>query len=269
MDQVLAGKSAIVTGASRGIGRGIALGMAQAGADLVLSARTMPDLEAVAEQIRAMGRRAICVHMDAYKYEDLAAVVERTVAEFGKLDILVNNAGGSRNVDKGWLGFLDTPPESLEGVFRLNLFSPVVMSQYAARVMVRQRSGAIINITSPMAVYTSSKVQTYSAAKAALNEMTKLWAVELGRYNVRVNAILPGPIETATTDKFMTPAVMKNIQETVPLGRIGYPDDVAPLAVFLASDGARFINGATVLVTGGRRGEAAMPPPPESLSQAD
>lgn len=248
-------KVAIITGASRGIGRGIALGFADAGATVVLTARSMKDLNAVATEVEARGARALVLHMDAYDYDEVEGIVDETSREFGRLDVLVNNAGGSRNVEGGWLGFMETSHRALEDLFRLNLFSPYVAAQKAARAMMEQRDGVIINITSTMAFYPSARVQPYSAAKVALQELTKLWAIELGPYNIRVNAIGPGPVASAQIDKIVvTQEDRAAVDASVPLGRIGQPEDVAGAAVFLASDAARWITGAAILISGGRRG---------------
>jgi 7-alpha-hydroxysteroid dehydrogenase len=200
--QPLLGKIALVTGASRGIGKGIALDFADAGADVVVTARTMSDLEQTASEVEARGRQALAVHMDAYDYESVEASIDAAVERFGGLDILVNNAGGSRNVEGGWLGFMDVDVKSVDEVFRLHVSSPYVAAKKAAKVMIDQgRGGSIINISSALGFYPSQRVQNYSAAKAALNELTKLWAVDLGPYGIRVNAIGPGVTHSATTDK--------------------------------------------------------------------
>jgi 7-alpha-hydroxysteroid dehydrogenase len=251
-EQPLRNKVAIITGASRGIGKGIALAFADAGADLVLAARSIDDLEKTAEEAERRGVRAIVAKMDAYDIDEVESVIAQTHSQFGRIDILVNNAGGSRNVEGGWLGFLDTSHRALEELFRLNVFSPYVAAQAAARVMKDHGGGVIINITSIFAFYPSAKVQPYSAAKAALQELTKLWAVELGPFQIRVNAIAPGPVESAQIDKIATTQEIRAaIAAGVPLGRIGRPEDIGHLAVFLASDKASWISGAAILAGGG------------------
>lgn len=245
-------KVAVITGASRGIGRGIALAFAEAGAHLVLAARSVVDLERTAEEAERRGVRAIVAKMDAYRFDEVESAVAQAQAQFGRLDVLVNNAGGSRNVVGGSLGFLQTTHQALEDLFRLNLLSPYVAAQAAARAMKASGGGVIINITSIYAFYPSAKVQPYSAAKAALQELTKLWAVELGPFQIRVNAIAPGPVESAQIDKIATTeAIRAAIAASVPLGRIGRPEDIGHLAVFLASDKGSWISGAAILAGGG------------------
>jgi 7-alpha-hydroxysteroid dehydrogenase len=254
-DKPLQGKIALITGASRGIGKGIALSFADAGADLLLAARSVEDLDQTAAEASGRGVRAETIRMDAFDLEQVNGAVDATTERFGRIDVLVNNAGGSRNVDGGWLGFMESTPEIVRGLFELNLFSPYFAAQRAAAAMVRQGAGNIINITSTFAFYPSEVVQPYSAAKIALQELTKLWASELGPKGVRVNAIGPGPVESAQLDKIFAgkPELEAEMASTVPLGRLGLPSDVGAAAVFLASDAAEWITGATLLISGGRR----------------
>jgi 7-alpha-hydroxysteroid dehydrogenase len=251
----LEGKAALITGASRGIGKGIALSFASAGADLVLAARSMDDLERTAEEAAANGVRAEPVRMDAYVLDDVYAAVDAVTERFGKIDVLVNNAGGSRNVEGGWLGFMESSPRIVRELFELNVFSPYFAAQRAAQAMERQGSGNIINISSPLADYPSARIQPYSVAKIAIQEFTKLWAFELGPKGIRVNAIAPGPIQSAQIEKVIAanPERKEAMVQEVPLGRIGRPADVGAAAVFLASDAAEWVSGATLLVSGGKR----------------
>jgi 7-alpha-hydroxysteroid dehydrogenase len=254
-DKPLVGKAALVTGASRGIGKGIALKLAEAGADLLLSARSMDDLEQTATEARTHGVRAETIRMDAYDLDDVNAAVDAVTDRFGKIDVLVNNAGGSRNVDGGWLGFMESTPTILRELFELNVFSPYFAAQRAALAMEQQGFGSIINISSPLADYPSARIQPYSIAKMAIQEFTKLWAVELGPKGIRVNAIAPGPIQSAQIEKVIAsnPAREQAMIDEVPLGRIGQPADVGAAVVFLASDAAEWISGATLLIAGGKR----------------
>jgi 7-alpha-hydroxysteroid dehydrogenase len=248
-------KAALITGASRGIGKGIALSFAAAGADLLLSARSMDDLEQTAIECRAFGVQAETIYMDAYDLDQVNAAVDAVTERFGKIDVLVNNAGGSRNVDGGWLGFLESTPRIVRELFELNVFSPYFAAQRAAQAMERQGHGNIINISSPLADYPSARIQPYSVAKIAIQEFTKLWAYELGWKGIRVNAIAPGPIQSAQIEKVVanSPRSQDAIVSEVPLGRIGEPKDVGSAAVFLASDAAEWISGATLLIAGGKR----------------
>jgi NAD(P)-dependent dehydrogenase (short-subunit alcohol dehydrogenase family) len=248
-------KAALVTGASRGIGKGIALSMAEAGADLLLAARSMDDLAQTAKEAEAFGVRAETIHMDAYDLDQVYAAVDAVTDRFGKIDVLVNNAGGSRNVDGGWLGFMESTPRIVRELFELNLVSPYFAAQRAAQAMEHQGNGCIVNITSTLAFYPSERIQPYGAVKIALQELTKLWAVELGPKGIRVNAIGPGPIASAQIDKVIAanPARKDQMLAEVPLGRIGQPADVGAAVVFLASDAAEWITGATLLISGGKR----------------
>ena len=253
----LAGKAALITGASRGIGRGVAINFAEAGADVLLSARSMGDLEETAAQARERGVRAETVYMDSYDLDSVNAAVDAVSERFGKIDVLVNNAGGSRNVDGGWLGFRESTPRIVRELFELNVFSPYFAAQRVAEAMIRQgHGGAIINVTSSLADYPSARIQPYSIAKLALQEAARLWAVELGPYRIRVNSIGPGPVESAQIDKLR--GVRPNYDEetiaATPLGRLGQPSDIGAAAVFLASDAAEWISGTSILVAGGRRG---------------
>jgi 7-alpha-hydroxysteroid dehydrogenase len=248
-------KVAIVTGASRGIGKGLALAYAEAGADVAISARTIPDLEQTAREIEAKGRRALVLYMDSYDYDSVEAVVDKTVEQFGKLDVLINNAGGSRNVDDGWKGFLDSSHKVIDEVFRMHVISPYAAARRAAQAMIAAKTGGLIlNITSALGFYPSTAVQNYSASKVALNELTKMWAVELGPHNIRVNSIGPGITRSATTEKlFANPEAERAAAQNVPLRRLGEPSDMADMAVFLASHAAQWISGATIMISGGQR----------------
>jgi 7-alpha-hydroxysteroid dehydrogenase len=255
-DRPLEGKVALITGASRGIGKGIALSFAEAGAHLLLAARSMDDLEQTAREASVHGVRAETIHMDAYDIDQVHAAVDAVTVRFGRIDVLVNNAGGSRNVDGGWLGFMDSTPRAVRELFELNVFSPYFAAQRAAQTMGEQGSGTIINISSPLADYPSARIQPYSVAKIAIQEFTKLWAYELGSKGIRVNAIAPGPIASAQIDKVIASNPARSLETMVaevPLGRIGQPTDVGAAAVFLASDAAEWISGATILVSGGKR----------------
>jgi NAD(P)-dependent dehydrogenase (short-subunit alcohol dehydrogenase family) len=231
------------------------MSLARAGADLVLGARTMSDLQRTAREARVHGVRAEAVSMDAYDFEQVNGAVDAVTDRFGKIDILVNNAGGSRNVEGGWLGFLESTPRAVRELFELNVFSPYFAAQRAARAMERQGSGCIINISSPLADYPSARIQPYSVAKIAIQEFTRLWAFELGSKGIRVNAIAPGPIQSAQIEKVIAanPEREQAMIDEVPLGRIGQPADVGAAVVFLASDEAGWISGATLLISGGKR----------------
>jgi 3-oxoacyl-[acyl-carrier protein] reductase len=233
----LEGKLALVTGASRGIGRAIAVELSQAGADVVVGYRTgAAEAEALAEEI---GGRA--VRADVAIPEEAARLVE----EAGDLDILVNNAGITRDgliarmPDEDWHAVLDT---NLGGVFHT--------CRAAARGMMRRRGGAIVNLTSVVGVHGNPGQTNYAASKAGIIGFTKALARELASRNVRVNAVAPGYIQTALTDALPEEAQQAILRNT-PLGRMGMPEDVATAVRFLCSDEASFITGEVLLVDGG------------------
>jgi 7-alpha-hydroxysteroid dehydrogenase len=244
----LTGKVALVTGSGRGIGAGMARAFAEAGADVVLTARTTADIEAVAAEIRAMGRRALTVTVDVSDLGQLPGVVERTVSELGGLDILVNNAGGAHPSPT----FADTSVELIETTFRLTVSASFELARLALPHMLTRPGASIINILSPGSYKAPRGNLAYYVSKAALSHMTKLMAADLGP-KIRVNAIIPGPIETPALSSLMEerPEIRQAIDGAVRMRRIGTPADVGAAAVFLASPAASFITGALLPVTGG------------------
>ena len=251
----LAGKVAVVTGASRGMGEAIALTYADHGADVVVTGRDVERLDAVAAEIRKLGRRAPSAPCDLLTPADAARPIEAAIAEFGQLDILVNNAGGAGiYVDHGTATLFDTPLETVEGLFKLNTYSPFVTTQAAARIMREQGGGVIINVTSSVAHSPSPDVHAYAASKAALHAFNTAWSKELAAYNIRVNEIAPGAVETKNLSKRLaTPEGRKIMESANALGRLGQPMDIAAAALFFASDEASWVNGAMLAVTGGSR----------------
>jgi NAD(P)-dependent dehydrogenase (short-subunit alcohol dehydrogenase family) len=255
MDFSLAGKIALVTGASSGMGRSIAIHYAEHGADLVLTGRDLTRLEEVAGEVRARGRRALVAPADLLHPEEAARPVEAAVAEFGRLDILVSNAGGAGvYVEHGTAGLFDTPLKAVEELFRLNTFSPFVVCQAAARVMKDQGGGAIIIVTSVTGHSPLPDVHAYAASKAALHALGVAWSKELATHNIRVNEIIPGAVETHNlSNRIATPEGRKIMESGNPMRRLGQPDDIAAAAVYLASDEAAWVTGAEIRVSGGAR----------------
>lgn len=254
MDFSLTGKVAVVTGASRGMGRAISLRFAEHGADVVVTGRDEDRLEEVAEQIRARGRRCVVVLADLLRPEEAARPVEAAIAKFGRLDVLVNNAGGaSMYVEHGRADIFDTPLTTVEDMFRLNTFAPFVAAQAAARVMRDHGGGVIINVTSTAGYTPNPLYHAYAAAKAALHAMTVAWSKGLGVHNIRVNEIIPGAVETHNLSGRLATAEGRKDMESNPLGRLGQPDDIAAAAVFLASDEANWMTGTEIRVSGGSR----------------
>lgn len=248
----LKGKVAIITGASRGIGQAIALGFAEAGADLVVSSRNKkpPELEKVAEQIRALGRRALAVPAHVGKKEDIQNLVQKTLAEFGSIDILVNNAGANPVLSP----MVDLDEEAFDKVLEVNLKGAFMMSKAVAREMIKRGSGKIINISSISGLRARADgTGAYCISKAAVNMMTQVMARELAQHNIFVNAIAPGSIRTDFSRVNWTDPERKaqRIRE-IELKRFGEPEEVVGLALFLASDASSFVTGEIVRVDGGQ-----------------
>jgi len=246
-DFSLEGKVAIITGGGTGIGRSIALNFAKAGADVVVGSRTLANLEKVAGEARALGKRSLAVPVDITKKADVDNLVQKVMDEFGAIDILVNNAGtfvGER--------LLDTPEDHWDKVMNVDLKGHYLCSQAVGRIMIEQRSGKIINIASDLGIRVSQDGGAYCIAKAGVFMLTKVLARELAPYNIRVNTILPGLIRTKMSEGTWTsPERLKWWEEQVPLGRIGEPEEVAGAALFLASDASSYITGHTIFVEGG------------------
>ena len=242
----LTGKVALVTGASRGIGQATAIDLAKAGADVVVN---FIGNEAVAQEtvdaIEALGRKAIKIKADVGNAEDVQAMVDEAVAAFGHIDILVNNAGITRD------GLLIRMKDSdWDDVLNINLKGVYLVTKAVAKLMVKQRAGRIINMTSVSGVTGNVGQANYAAAKAGVIGFTKTCAKELAARGITVNAIAPGFIETAMTD-VLPEKVKEGIAATVPLGRMGQPEEIAGVVTFLASDFARYITGQVLNVDGG------------------
>ena len=245
----LSGTVALVTGASRGLGRAMALSLAEAGADLALAARTLPDLQRTAEAVTAHGVRAEVFTADMRKPEDIQTLVNGVVAAFGRIDVLVNNAGIS-GAEKPCL---DLGADDWDDTLAVNLRGPALCAQAAARVMITQRRGRIINIASLAALRSIPRLGPYCASKAGLVQLTRVMALEWARHNVQVNAICPGYFATPMNEHFFaTPQGQEVIRRTIPMRRVGEPSELGPMVVFLASDAARFMTGSILTVDGGQ-----------------
>lgn len=242
----LTGKSALVTGASRGIGRSIAIALAQAGADVAVNyAGSEAAAAETAKAIEALGRKAILVQANVGKSAEFDAMVQKTLETFGKLDILVNNAGITRDNL-----IMRMKEEEFDDVIETNLKGVFNGIKAVTRPMMKQRSGRIINISSVVGVLGNAGQANYVAAKAGVIGLTKSAARELASRGITVNAVAPGYIETDMTGK-LSEEIREGILGQVPLGRMGQPDDVANAVVYLASDAAAYMTGQTLHVDGG------------------
>jgi NAD(P)-dependent dehydrogenase (short-subunit alcohol dehydrogenase family) len=243
----LDGRVAVVTGSGQGIGRAIALGLADAGCDVVVNARRRGDLEVTAAGVEERGQRAMLAEADIRDFSEELA--ERTVAEFGRLDVWVNNVGGSD--EKTVRELVDTPDEIWRAQLELNLTSAFQGAKAAAGRMVS--GGVIINIASGAGTRGSPRTGPYAAAKAGMLNLTQTLALELAPRGIRVNAVSPGPVATqAFLEVLGVSDQLDQLQATIPLGRLGTPDDIAAAVVYLASPAANWVTGQNLLVTGGR-----------------
>lgn len=244
----LEGKVAIVTGGSRGIGRAIALTFAGVGADVVVCSRDLDGkLGTVAEEIKGLGRRSLAVPTDVMQKGALDNLVQKTMAEFGAIDILVNNAGTSvrklvlEHTDEDWDKVIDT-----------NLTSYFLCSRAVAKIMTQQKRGNIISIASVRGIRGASGRIGYNVSKAGVIMLTRVLALEFASDNIRVNAIAPGWIKTEMTAPLMNdPEARKEIDATIPMGRWAEPDEMANVALFLASDMSSYVTGHTLVADGG------------------
>jgi NAD(P)-dependent dehydrogenase (short-subunit alcohol dehydrogenase family) len=245
-----AGKSVIVTGAKGGIGRQIALAFAAGGANVAVCDRITDDgmLAAVAKEIEGLGRRCLALGVDVRSAEQVDGLVARTVEEFGSLDILVNNAGASFRCAAE-----DLSPNGWSTIIDINLKGTFLCSQAAGRKMIEQQSGNIISIASISGIDGSPGSAHYGASKAGIINLTKSLSLEWARHGIRVNAVAPGPIDTAGAAALGKLTTEERAQRAaaLPLGRTGQPRDVADAVLFLASEASSFITGETIVVRGG------------------
>ena len=243
--KLLENKIALVTGAARGIGQAIALQLAADGADLALCDVKAEWLDDTVAKVKALGRRAEAYAMDVANGAAVGEAVAKILADFGRIDVLVNNAGITRDTL-----LIRMTEEDWDAVLDINLKGAFLVTKAVVKSMMKQRSGAIVNIASVVGIMGNPGQANYTASKAGLIALTKTTAKEMGSRNVRVNAVAPGFIRTAMTDKLAAP-VKDAMLKMVPLGRLGEPEDVAKAVAFLASDAAAYVNGQTLAVCGG------------------
>jgi len=241
----LKGKAAIVTGSTLGIGREIALTLAENGADIVVNSFVEDGADSVVQEIRALGVRAFFVKADVSDASQAQAMVDKTVEEFGKVDILINNAGITRDSLIPVMA-----DEDFDKVMRVNLYGTFNMTRAAYVPMMKQRSGVIINISSVIGIFGNSGQANYAASKAGIIGLTLSAARELGVRGVRVNAIAPGYIQSDMT-KVLSDEQRSKIAVRIALNRLGTPEDVANTVAFLCSDEASYITGQVIRVDGG------------------
>jgi 2-deoxy-D-gluconate 3-dehydrogenase len=243
----LAGRVAIVTGAGRGIGRAIAVSLAQAGADVCLTARTESQLEETAEMVRGLGRSALTVAADATDGTAAARVVEKTVESLGGLHLLVNNAG--MELPKP---LLDTSEEEYERVMDTNVKSAFLFTKAAGPHLIAQKYGRIVNMASVGGIAAGPNQAIYQVSKAALAHFTKSMAIEWAKHNITVNAVAPGWIRTEIISHFANdPKKLESYLKPIPLRRLGEPEEIGPLVAYLCSDLASFMTGSILVIDGG------------------
>ncbi len=263
------GKVAIVTGAGRGIGKAIALILAEAGADVTVVARTKEQIEQTAGDIRKLGRKALAIPADVSQEDQVKKVVEQTVSQFGKIDILVNNAGIA--VSKpvviipgaeiaGFTGKVSAQDEQTtlqewRQIIDTNLTGAFIFAQAVGPYMMKQRKGKVINTSSTAADQGLPRISAYSASKAGLSTFTRCLASEWGPFNINVNAIAPGIIRTDMVAHHLeNPKSKEAILQRIPLDRIAEPRDVALLVLFLASEASDYLTGQIFTIDGGAMG---------------
>ena len=242
----LTGRCALVTGASKGLGRTIALALARAGADVALASRTQTDLEQVAQEIRTLGRRAVVAVADIADEQSIAAAVQTSLDALGRIDILVNNAG-----IEGLGAVVEMDAAAWDRVMAVNLRAPMLCCKHVGPHMMARGSGKVINVASVMATAVSRYMSSYAASKAGLVQLTRTLALEWMRHNIQVNALCPGYFLTPMNEEFFATDTGKRLIASLPSQRLGQASELEGAAVFLASDATSFITGTTLYVDGG------------------
>ena len=243
----LAGRVAVVTGASRGLGRAIALALAEAGADVALAARAKRDLEDTGALVQRAGRRALVAPTDVARYAEVEALMGRAVRELGRLDIVVNNAGVAKVAP-----LAEMTPDDWRFMVDANLTGVFNGCRAAAPHLIAQKSGKVINVASVLGQVGLPGYTIYAATKGGVIALTRALGVEWARHGIQVNAIAPGWFATDMTDPaFSDPRINERLTRDIPMRRIGRPEEIGPLAVYLASQASAFMTGQTIFLDGG------------------
>jgi NAD(P)-dependent dehydrogenase (short-subunit alcohol dehydrogenase family) len=248
MDFSLKNKVVLITGASRGIGESVAMGLAQAGADLAIASRKLPDLERVAAGITKAGRKCLPVAAHVGRLEEINNLVKKVVGEFGKIDVLVNNAATNPTMAQA----LDVDERAWDSIMNLNLKGLFFLSQAVARVMKEKGGGKIINVSS-IAGISPDLLPVYSISKAAVIMATKVMAMQWAPYNIRANCIAPGLTKTRFSEALWNnPEILKHAMALTPMGRVGEPEEMVGAVLYLASDASSYVTGQVIAVDGGK-----------------
>jgi len=247
----LQGKIALVTGASKEMGREVAYTLARHGADVALTARNAQQLEEGAAHIKSMGRKAVAISADLTKIKEIPSIVTRTVDALGGLDILVNVAGGGDYSNYGWA--LRMTEQMWDNMFDVNLKGPLFLCQAAAKIMKERGGGSIVNISSGAGSGASPRMSNYGAAKAGLDNLSDTLAAEWAQFHIRVNVVISGLVDTANarTSTFATPEREAHLLKQMPLGRIGLPRDIAAAVLYLVSPAGEWVTGIKLPINGG------------------
>jgi len=248
MDLSLKGKVALVTGASRGIGKAAAMGLAQEGVDVAIASRKLPDLERVAEEIKKTGSKCLPVAAHVARLEEIKDLVSKVKQEFGKIDILVNNAATNPTMAPA----IDVDERTWDAVMNLNLKGLFFLSQAVARLMKEKGGGRIINVSS-IAGISPDLLPVYSISKAAVIMATKVMAKQWAQYNIRVNAIAPGLTRTRFSEALWNnPDILKMAMSQTPLARVAEPEEMVGAILYLASDASSYVTGQVIAIDGGK-----------------
>ena len=247
MGRPLSGKVAVVTGASRGLGRAIAVALAEAGADVAVAARAKTDLEETAHQAGQHGVRTLVLPTDVTAYPAVERLMGQTVDALGRLDIVVNNAGIARVAP-----LAEAALDDWQAILNVNLSGVFYGCRAAAPYLIRQKAGKVINLASVLAAVALPGYTMYAATKGAVISLTRTLAVEWARHDIQVNAIAPGWFVTEMNEAaFADPRIHERLTRDIPARRTGRPEEIGPLAVYLASPGSEFMTGQTIFLDGG------------------